>query len=32
MAGKNYSILVDVELDTSNIQKQLDRSFKNTKR
>lgn len=31
MAGKNYSILVDVELDTSNIQKQLDRSFKNTK-
>jgi len=31
MAGKNYSILVDVELDTSNIQKQLDQSFKNTK-
>lgn len=31
MAGKNYSILVDVELNTSNIQEQLDRSFKNTK-
>lgn len=31
MAGKNYSILVDVELDTSNIQKQLNQSFKNTK-
>lgn len=31
MAGKNYSILVDVELNTSNIQQQLDRSFKNTK-
>ena len=31
MAGKNYSILVDVELDTSNIQNQLDRSFRNTK-
>lgn len=31
MAGKNYSILVGVELDTSNIQKQLNQSFKNTK-
>ena len=27
----NYSILVDVELQTSNIQKQLDQMGKNTK-
>lgn len=31
MAGKNYSILVDVELQTKNIQKQLDNVAKDTK-
>lgn len=31
MAGKNYSILVDVELQTKNIQQQLNNATKNTK-
>lgn len=31
MAGKNYSVLVGVELDTKNVQQQLDKNLKNLK-
>ena len=31
MAGKNYSILVDVELQTKTIQQQLNQATKNAK-
>lgn len=31
MANKNYSVLVGVELDTKNVQQQLDKNLKNLK-